>query len=71
MTKRDDAGVVDLSEAGFTEGMLVGFRIGSAELHLLHKLWLEDNIVPMMVEGGGAVIVGYASRSGSASVARC
>ena len=66
MTKRDDAGVLDLSEPGMTEAMLVGFRIGSAELHLLHKIWLDDNIVPIMVEGGGATIAGYASRSGSA-----
>jgi hypothetical protein len=38
MTKKDEAGVLDLSDFGATEAKLVGFPVNSAELHLLHKI---------------------------------
>ena len=66
MTKKDEAGVLDLSDLGAKEAKLVGFRVNSADLHLLHKIWLDDNVIPILVGGGGAVVVGYASRTGSA-----
>jgi hypothetical protein len=67
MGQRDHAGVLDLSESGVAEARLVGFRINSSELHPLHKTWLDDNIVPILRDGGGAGIWGYASRSGIAA----
>ena len=67
MAQRDEARVLDLSNSNFTEAKLVGFRINSAELQLVHKTWLNDNIVPIMLDGGSAVLAGYASRSGSAA----
>ena len=65
MTKKDESGVLDLSDFDAKEAKLVGFRVNSADLHLLHKIWLDDNVIPILVSGGGAVVVGYASRTGS------
>jgi hypothetical protein len=47
--------------------MLVGFGIGSASLQLSHKLWLDENIVPLLFDGGRAALAGYASRTGAAA----
>jgi len=69
MTRRllnSEGSVLDYSESDVVEATLVGFDINSQRLHLAHRIWLDENIVPILNEGGGVAIVGHASRSGSA-----
>jgi hypothetical protein len=62
---RGEPGVVRYFSAGFTEATLVGFGVNSARLEAVHRTWLDDNVVPLLEAGGGLVLVGYASRTGS------
>lgn len=60
----DDAMVSDVR----VEGRLYGFLVNAAQLGENHKGWLDDYVIPILVNGGSVNVVGEASRTGSAQL---
>jgi hypothetical protein len=64
-TGRNDGDIVDTSEPGIVSARLIAFDIDAALLPSRHLRWLDNNVVPVLNDGGSATITGLASRSGS------
>jgi hypothetical protein len=61
----NEGSVIEYSELGRVEGRLYDFGVDSATVLLMHSLWLNDHVVPVLKAGGSVAITGLTSRSGS------